>query len=225
MKNEDLEYTYKNLRSKKFDDIYYNKDTGLEESRYVFISGNSLENRNFNQSLTIGETGFGTGLNFLATWDRFRNGFINASQLHYQSVELNPIERTDLTSILEDWMELDTIVALFLEQWNIEGKTSIHLEWPEERVKLTVYFGEAQKNINKFNICDAWYLDGFNPESNPSLWNKNIYSMIYDKSLEGTTIATYTSKGTVKRELRDAGFTIKRLKGYGKKRHMIHGIK
>ena len=51
-----------------FDDVYFNSDGGIDESRYVFLEQNGLPERWANNpggSFTIGETGFGTGLNFL----------------------------------------------------------------------------------------------------------------------------------------------------------------
>ncbi len=52
-----------------FDDFYFNTDGGIEESQHVFLAGNQLEQRfqalASRQTFVIGETGFGTGLNFL----------------------------------------------------------------------------------------------------------------------------------------------------------------
>ena len=55
--------------SREFDDVYFSNDNGLEETRYVFLGGNRLSERfaTHDRSLFIvGESGFGTGLNFLA---------------------------------------------------------------------------------------------------------------------------------------------------------------
>ena len=59
-----------------FGDVYYSLVDGLAESRYVFIEQNHLPERftklwsndEQNNTFTIAELGFGTGLNFLATW-------------------------------------------------------------------------------------------------------------------------------------------------------------
>ena len=66
--------------STRFNDIYFSKNNGLNETNYVFIKQNQLENRfnqlANNQHFTIAETGFGTGLNFLATlkvWQQRKN--------------------------------------------------------------------------------------------------------------------------------------------------------
>ena len=54
--------------SDQFDDPYYSLKDGLAETQYVFLAGNDLPDR-FGGDFHIGELGFGTGLNFLATWD------------------------------------------------------------------------------------------------------------------------------------------------------------
>ena len=55
------------LRADNFDDLYFSADNGLDESQHVFIDGNHIADRLSNAAhFTIAETGFGTGLNFLA---------------------------------------------------------------------------------------------------------------------------------------------------------------
>ena len=61
--------------STQFGDIYFSNDDGLSETRHVFLRNNGLPDRWENhprELFVIGETGFGTGLNFLAAWQAFR---------------------------------------------------------------------------------------------------------------------------------------------------------
>ena len=55
--------------SRQYDDIYFSKEQSLEETHHVFIEQNDLRQRfaamAAGECLVIGETGFGTGLNFL----------------------------------------------------------------------------------------------------------------------------------------------------------------
>ena len=58
-------------RSIFFDDIYFSEG-GLEETDHVFLRGNDLHERFKTAScFSIGELGFGTGLNFLGAWRLF----------------------------------------------------------------------------------------------------------------------------------------------------------
>ncbi|KIQ56281.1 hypothetical protein RL74_26815, partial [Pseudomonas fluorescens] len=62
-------------RSRVFDDVYFSDQSGLDETRYVFLEQNQLAERFAalpeDGRLVIGETGFGTGLNFLCAWQLF----------------------------------------------------------------------------------------------------------------------------------------------------------
>ena len=49
--------------SPRFDDFYFSKAGGFDETRHVFLAGNGLPERwRGANRFTIGETGFGTGL-------------------------------------------------------------------------------------------------------------------------------------------------------------------
>ncbi len=62
-------------KSEEFDDFYFNTDSGIDESRYVFINPSKLTQRwqDHNGTFTVLETGFGTGLNFILTWFEWIN--------------------------------------------------------------------------------------------------------------------------------------------------------
>jgi tRNA U34 5-methylaminomethyl-2-thiouridine-forming methyltransferase MnmC len=54
-------------------DVYFTAGDGLAETRAVFLGGCNLpEAWSGRETFTIAETGFGTGLNFLAAWDVWR---------------------------------------------------------------------------------------------------------------------------------------------------------
>src|SRR5450759_3152840 len=58
--------------SPRYGDIYHSADSGPGQARHVFLGGNDLPQRwRDRPALTILETGFGLGLNFLATWQQW----------------------------------------------------------------------------------------------------------------------------------------------------------
>ena len=81
----------------KFDDIYFSTDDGLAESSFVFVEKNHIIERfsNHDQNhFVIAETGFGTGLNFLNTWQQFvANENKTVKKLHFISFEKYPIKK------------------------------------------------------------------------------------------------------------------------------------
>ena len=61
--------------SPRYGDVYHSADSGPGQARHVFIGGNDLSSRwAATRVFTIVETGFGLGLNFLATWQAWRAG-------------------------------------------------------------------------------------------------------------------------------------------------------
>ena len=89
------------LRTDRFDDIYFSRDGGLAEKRHVFLGGCGLPDAWRRASFfTVGELGFGTGLNFLVTWDTWRRTRAPGARLHYLAVEGFPLNRIELTEAL-----------------------------------------------------------------------------------------------------------------------------
>lgn len=147
--------------SKEFGDVYFSKTNGLEETRHVFIKNNNLEERfkalKPRERFTIGETGFGTGLNFLAVWQLFSQTCLQPSspkytRLHFISVEKYPLNIADLNTSLTLWPELTVFSDQLIEQYPTQPASGIHrLFFDDGRVSLTLYFGEAQTGFSEIN--------------------------------------------------------------------------
>lgn len=110
--------------SREFDDIYFSPENGLEETRHVFLKGNRLEERLSSTSphhaFCILELGFGTGLNFFATWQlwRNRNSKSGFQVLRFTSFEKYPLEPDDIRKAISSFPELSELSELFLENIN-----------------------------------------------------------------------------------------------------------
>ena len=95
------------LRSTQFDDIYFSPENGLAETKFVFLDGNDLPARwqEGGSLFTIAETGFGTGLNFLAAWDLFERTTGPDQKLHFISIEKYPLDKTQIREALAQWKD------------------------------------------------------------------------------------------------------------------------
>ena len=67
--------------SSKFGDVYYSQADECAESQHVFLAANKLEKRwqllsTSARTFTIGELGFGSGLNFLQVWQAWRRAVV-----------------------------------------------------------------------------------------------------------------------------------------------------
>jgi len=212
------------LYNQRFEDIYFSPEDGLAETRHVFLDGNGLPQRwQGRADFTIAETGFGTGLNFLAAWQLFEETSGPGQTLDYVSFELYPLERDVIEKALLPWRgelggRLERMLALY--PLRIAG---FHRLWLNERVSLTLVFDDVNNALPELVALrgvDAWFLDGFAPAKNPQMWTEVLFSEMARLSNEGTTAATFTAAGAVRRGLEAAGFSVEKKRGYGRKRDM-----
>lgn len=218
-------------RSDKYDDVYFDEADGLAETRYVFLDSNNLpeawktipaDKRDF----VIAETGFGTGLNFLAAWKLFEETAPAGKRLHFISFEKYPLDAEEIEAILLPWAEefkdyfsrLKTHYPLL-----VPGFHRVHLS---PYIKLTLIFDDVNVGLPQLEASvDAWFLDGFKPSSNPDMWSDLVFEHMARLSHETASFATFTSAGAVKRGLQSAGFTVRKVPGFGTKRDMLVGEK
>ena len=215
------------IRSQEFDDVYFSAVDGLAETRHVFLAGNNLpENWRGAEHFTIAETGFGTGLNFLAVWALFEETAGTDQVLEFVSFEKYPLKREQICEALGHWRaEFPKQFDLLLERYP-EDKSGTHRIVLTERVILTLIFGDVNDEVPKLQAqVDCWFLDGFRPRTNPQMWTEIVFQNVARLSRPGATFATFTAVGFVKRGLKAAGYDVKRVRGFGTKWHMLTGRK
>ncbi len=232
--------------SGEFGDVYFSHADGLAESRYVFINGNQLPERLANlsaqQSFTIAELGFGTGLNLLAVWQLWRqlratHPSLASARLHFITTEMHPLALNDLTQILNLWAqrapELSDLIEQLLAHYPMLIAGIHRLNFSADNLTVDIWLGEACESLAKLEAnasssraayVDAWLLDGFAPSCNESLWADTIFAQLQRLSHLGTTVATYSCAGVVKRGLQNSGFEIKKIKGFGRKNEMLTAV-
>lgn len=208
-----------------FQDVYYSSDDGLQETDYVFLQGNQLAQRwqqLSGDSFTIIETGFGTGLNFLCAAQLWLQTAPVNARLHFISVEKYPLTLPEITTALATWPTLSALSTLFLKEY--PDLTQKNTAFFDKRVQLTLLIGDATACLSKMaTAADAWFLDGFSPAKNPEMWQPTLFAQMSRLSKAGTTFATFTSAGAVRRGLQAAGFAVHKQAGFGKKREMLTG--
>jgi tRNA 5-methylaminomethyl-2-thiouridine biosynthesis bifunctional protein len=214
--------------SRQYDDIYFSKDQSLEETRHVFIEQNQMRQRlsglAADACMVIGETGFGTGLNFFCAWQLFEALAPATARLHFVSVEKYPLSREDLQRALQLWPELAPFTSQLLEQYVAVHPGFQQFSLAEGRVTLTLMIGDALERLPQLDArVDAWFLDGFAPAKNPDMWTPELFAQIARLSGPGTTLGTFTSTGWVRRSLVAAGFVMRRVPGIGKKWEVMAG--
>ncbi|MEN6669231.1 tRNA (5-methylaminomethyl-2-thiouridine)(34)-methyltransferase MnmD [Psychrobacter sp. B38] len=232
--------------SGEFGDVYFSHADGLAETRHVFLTHNQLPERLAKlaptQCFTIAELGFGTGLNFLATWQLWRelrglHPHLASARLHFITTEKYPIPLADLTEILALWRarapELSDCIESLLAAYPPLIAGCHRLNFHNDNIIIDLWFGDASESLSKLSsdksikttpYVDAWFLDGFAPSCNHALWAENIFAQMQRLSRPNTTAATYSCAGIVKRALKSHGFQINKVKGFGRKREMLTAL-
>ena len=213
--------------SRAYGDVYF-AASGLEETRHVFIDQNNLCERFAalpeHGRLVIGETGFGTGLNFFCAWQLFNELAPATARLHFTSVEKYPLSQADLARALALWPELAAFTQPLLAQYVGIHQGFQRLLFDNGRVTLTLLIGDVLEQLPQLDgPIDAWFLDGFAPAKNPEMWTPQLFAELARLAAPGCTLGTFTSTGWVRRSLAAAGFKMKRIPGIGKKWEVLRG--
>lgn len=215
--------------SPRFADRYFSAESGLGEARHVFIDGNRLAQRFARLAagarFRVGETGFGTGLNFVAAWHLFSRCAPAGTALEWHSVERWPLARDELRAALALWPELAAEAAALVDAWPEAPGRRLIADFAAARVRLVVDLADVAAALPSWPAgrVDAWCLDGFAPARNPGMWGAAVLAEVARASRPGATLATYTSAGWVRRGLQAAGFDVRRAPGFGRKREMLVG--
>ena len=227
--------------SSMFGDVYFSSANGLEETRHVFLKHNQLPQRwaklEETSHFTIAETGFGSGLNFLAAWELWLQTAPESAQLHFVTVEKFPLNKADLTRALALWPNIKHLADRLIEAYPVFVGTDFHrLNFMNGRIKLTLIIDDAANGFTSLQASthplyahsgakvDAWFLDGFAPSKNPQMWSDELFTCIRNLSKTDTTAATFSAAAIVKNGLKAAGFTVQKVAGFGRKREMVKAL-
>jgi len=224
----DIEWVNGQPFSRRYGDIYFSREGGLAEKRHVFLDGNNLRERfaslGCRQTFTIGETGYGIGLNFLCARQLFEETANAGSSLDYFSVEKYPLDERELEQALAPWPEFRRYAVELIQRWRRRVPGWNRWSFANGRVRLTLVIDDALTALPEASASvDAWFLDGFAPSHNPELWTQPVCESIVSASRSGTTFSTYTCTGWVRRSLEKAGFQVDKVPGFGRKREMLRG--
>ncbi len=199
---------------------YHSVHGAVQESMHIFIQHGLQALPAGEGPLYIFEMGLGTGLNLLLTalkpLDR---------PVHYVSVEAYPVNAEEAASL--------NYGTLFTDHPEAAGlmKTIHALPWNEAAelrpgfTMLKIHAKLAEVDWTKLPQFHLVYFDAFAPDAQPVLWAEEVFQTLYNQMHPGGILVTYCAKGSVRRALKDAGFTIEKLPGPPGKREMTRARK
>lgn len=220
-------------RSSRFNDIYRSRGAdgmgGLAQARHVFLTGCGLLGP---QPLwhdaadwTILESGFGLGLNFLATWKAWQEDDHRPRRLHYVALELDPVQPDDLLRSVAAWPELQRLAKELSKSWWGLAPGLHTLSLNNDQVRLTVAVGDASLLLKELQLqANSVFLDGFDPACNPAMWSLDTLKAVSRCCRVGTQLASWCVARPVKDALSSLGFQVQKIKGLPPKRHALTAI-
>ena len=216
--------------ARDFGDIYHSADEA-GETRRVFTEPANLCEKAARAAangavLRVGELGFGTGLNFaVVACLALRRG----CRLHYIGFDSRPLAPADFGAIavkrrtrLTMYGELQRSYPPLLPGWHRRvlagGRIWLSLYWGDALIGLGDLIGRQRQPV------DAWFLDGFAPDRNPEMWREDLLQLLARFAARGTTVATFSAAGRVRRGLESAGFAMRRVDQRPRKRESLAGV-
>ena len=218
--------------SSAYQDRFF-QDDAISEITNIFIEPNQLLERiKHGSRVHIGELGFGFGINFLVTAKFWLENNKNSDSLNLEYLAIDEAlpTKAQILKIINNFPELKEVSNIFLNSYDPSHNDSQRIYFPSLKIRLTLIQNDVESGLKNLlglanNQIDAWYLDGFDPSKNKSMWSNSIFQYIKFLSANNATFGTFTSAGFVKRGLKKFGFKVNKVKGFGRKRHKLTGIR
>jgi len=205
------------IHIEEWDECYHSKFGAIQEAQHVFIkNGLSLFK---DQSISILEIGFGTGLNALIT---FLESKKLGLQVDYVGIEAYPISQTEIK-------EMNYVSELKAESDEAVFETMHSCLW-EEKINLKIDFNLTKKKqffheIEYLEQFDLIYFDAFGYRVQPELWTFEIFKLMFKALKKNGVLVTYAARSIIKKNMQEAGFTVEKLQGPPGKREMFRATK
>ncbi len=209
--------------SEAYGDLYHSTGGGLAQAQHVFLAGNGLPGRwSVKPRFTLLELGFGMGLNFLATWQAWREDPQRCERLHFVSLEKHPFGAQDLAVLHAPHQALAPLAEELRSAWPMLLPGFHRLEFEGGRVVLTLAFADVAAALRELRLAaDAFFLDGFAPARNPDMWSPQVMRQLARLAAAGATAATWSVAAPVREALRGAGFSAEKRRGFARKSEML----
>ena len=214
-----------------YEDAYFQAD-GVAESAYIYVEGNDLAARFAGcQQFCLVETGFGVGLNCALTLELWRKRAPTGARLQYIAVEKHPVSRVDLMAVIQRYAAAESLRAAWqsiANCWPVP-RLGWHLLHPIPGVDLILILDDVVALEELVGppegFVDAWFLDGFAPSRNPSMWGQSVFHAMARCARAGSTATSFSAARQLRDGLADAGFVVAKRAGWGRKRDSVRACK
>lgn len=197
----------------------------LEQDRKTFLERTQLSKVWADKSqahFVVGEIGFASGLNFLATWRQWQQTAPPNARLDYICVEAKPPNRSELRQALALWPELKQHSNELLDNYPGVLHTGFHqLLFDDRQVNFTLIVHSPSAGLEQLQQCshplfnaplcrvDAWYLSDDVLSENSNIDAQTLLQTLSTLSHLNTTLVGNNLDKVTQNHLRQAGFEVK----------------
>ena len=225
-------------RSPRHGDVYHSRSGALAQARHVFLGGCALPQAWADRPCWhLLETGFGLGLNFLATWLAWREDPRRPRRLIFESVEAWPVSPNDIRRAARaepGLLPLSEMLAAALDAntaWRVvngdaTGTAPIVRVGDAARLLAPPAPGGAdatslaEADVDSTDV-DSIFLDGFSPARNPEIWSAPVLAAVAARLRRGGRLSTWSVAAGVRQALQAAGLIVTRQPGLPPKRDCL----
>ena len=205
------------IRIPDWDENYHSTHGAIQEAKHVFIK-NGLDLFQKQDSISILEIGFGTGLNAFITFLET----VNKEKVNYVGVEAYPISSEEIA-------QMNYVTELQATQYQAVFDKMHSCDW-ESQQNITDNFILTKRkqffqDIADKEQYDLIYFDAFGFPLQPELWSEAIFKKMYEALLPKGTLVTYACRSSIKNAMLSVGFSIEKLPGAPGKREMLRATK
>jgi tRNA U34 5-methylaminomethyl-2-thiouridine-forming methyltransferase MnmC len=199
---------------------YHSTHGALQESELVFTQNGLHHIPACIKEINVLEVGFGTGLNALLTVLEAKK---QRRKINYIAVEPEPVA--------DDLLEKLNYASVIGSSEAVGYYKKIHEAGWVYPAFLSDYFiiSKIHARLQDITMLDQQfhlvYFDAFAPDVQPELWTEQVFAQLFKCMKPEGILVTYSCKGTVKRALKSAGFTIEKLPGPAGKREVLRAMK
>ena len=205
------------IRIPDWDENYHSTHGAIQEAKHVFIK-NGLNLFQKQDSISILEIGFGTGLNAFITFLET----LTKDKVNYLGIEAYPISEEEIA-------QMNYVSELQATQYQ-EIFDKMHTsDWESKQIITDNFILTKRKqffqDIDDKEQYDLIYFDAFGFPLQPELWSEAIFKKMYDALLPKGTLVTYACRSSIKNAMLSVGFSIEKLPGAPGKREMLRATK
>ena len=205
------------IRIPDWDENYHSTHGAIQEAKHVFIK-NGLNLFQKQDSISILEIGFGTGLNAFITFLET----LTKDKVNYVGIEAYPISEEEIA-------QMNYVSELEAEKYQDVFNKMHSCDW-ESQQKITDNFTLTKRkqffqDIEDKEQYDLIYFDAFGFPLQPELWSETIFKKMFDALLPKGTLVTYACRSSIKNAMLSVGFSIEKLPGAPGKREMLRATK